>query len=236
MSRSNEGCIALQRNRLPTLVSMLDGLVVSDALDIGCGGGQFLQFMKDHMKVRNPIGVDISRAAVRETRSRGLDAHLVDVSTSNLPFENDCLDLVFCSEVIEHVFDPDFLLGEIWRVLKNEGRVLVTTPNLACWHNRLVLLVGYQPHYTSASAIYDGVGKLLQKPVLHKTGQDETSHIRLFTLRSLEDMLRLHRFRIEITRGFTGTLPRAIRPIDSLFSKLPELASGLAVRAVKEYS
>jgi len=214
---------------------MLDGLRISAALDIGCGNGQFMVFLKDRMKVKKVAGVDISEKAVREARDRGLEAHVVDVSSKNLPFENDYFDLVICSEVIEHVFDTDFLLKEIWRVLKANKHLLITTPNLACWHNRLVLALGFQPHYTSVSPNYDGVGKCLQRPVPHKKEQDETSHIRLFTPRALEELLALHKFRIDMTRGFTGTLPKAIRPIDSLFSRIPSLASGLAVRAVKEY-
>jgi len=215
---------------------MINGLKISVALDIGRGSGEFLGFLKARMKVEKVVGVDISEKAVREVRTHGLEAYVVDVSRESLPFENDYFDLVFCSEVIEHVFDPDFLLEEIWRVLKSRGHTLVTTPNLACWHNRLVLALGFQPHYTSVSPNYDGVGKCLQRPVPHQKEQDGSSHIRLFTLRALEELLALHKYRIDMTKGFTGTLPKAIRPIDSLFSKIPSLASGVAVRAFKGLS
>jgi len=215
---------------------MLVGLDISKALDVGMGNGKFLEFLKERLKVNKVVGVDISENLVRQAIDRGLEAYKVNVCSEILPFEDDYFDLVFCSEVIEHVFDPDFLLEEIWRVLKTNRHVLITTPNLACWHNRLVLALGFQPNYTSVSPNYYGVGKVLQRPVLHRKERDETSHIRLFTLRAIEELLALHKFRIDMTRGFTGTLPRATRPIDSLFSKIPSLASGLAVRAVKRYA
>jgi 2-polyprenyl-3-methyl-5-hydroxy-6-metoxy-1,4-benzoquinol methylase len=53
--------------------------------------------------------------------------------------------LVWCSEVIEHLKDPAFTLGEINRVLKPCGSLLLTTPNSEFWLFRVLRLFGVSP-------------------------------------------------------------------------------------------
>ena len=49
-----------------------------------------------------------------------------------LPFRDACADAVLCTEVMEHVADPDAMLAEIHRVLRPGGRLLLTVPFM--WH------------------------------------------------------------------------------------------------------
>jgi SAM-dependent methyltransferase len=57
---------------------------------------------------------------------------LVDVETMPLPYEDGAFDTVLFCEVIEHlIVDPVFALGEIQRVLADDGQLLLTTPNVA---------------------------------------------------------------------------------------------------------
>uniref|UniRef100_E6Q525 Methyltransferase type 11 domain-containing protein n=1 Tax=mine drainage metagenome TaxID=410659 RepID=E6Q525_9ZZZZ len=73
-----------------------------------------------------------------------------DVS-SRLPFDDACFDVAIFGEVIEHLVDPDAALQEISRVLRPGGYLVLTTPNLACWFNRIVLVIGVQPIFTETS-------------------------------------------------------------------------------------
>ena len=52
----------------------------------------------------------------------------IDV-TAGLPFEGNSVDLVYCSEVLEHIPDPDNFLAEVSRIIKPAGYFLASTPN-----------------------------------------------------------------------------------------------------------
>ena len=60
----------------------------------------------------------------------------------NMPFENNVFDVVLCNHVLEHVKDDILALKEIRRVLKKDGKMILTTPNILMslsrnpWHFR----------------------------------------------------------------------------------------------------
>ncbi|MEA2272698.1 MAG: hypothetical protein QOI98_1406 [Solirubrobacteraceae bacterium] len=97
-------------------------------LDLGCGDGAFAAEL-ERVGVR-PICVDVSEEALRRARSvhPELDVRLV-APDAPLPFEDASFDVVWAGEVVEHVLDVARLLSEVRRVLRPEGRLLVTTPN-----------------------------------------------------------------------------------------------------------
>lgn len=49
-------------------------------------------------------------------------------NAKNLPIENECFDVIICSELLEHVLDPPAVLTEIYRVLAKSGYLLITSP------------------------------------------------------------------------------------------------------------
>ena len=61
------------------------------------------------------------------------------------PFSDESFDLVWCTEVIEHVKNPSFTLGEIHRLLKPDGSLFMTTPNSDFWIFRVFRLFGVTP-------------------------------------------------------------------------------------------
>ena len=107
------------------------------ALDVGCGVGEFTAAMAT--AGAHAIGVDVAEAALRRARARhpGVEFRLVPFD-GPLPFEDGSFELVWASEVIEHVADTARWLSEIRRVLVPRGRLLVTTPS----HGRLRMALG----------------------------------------------------------------------------------------------
>jgi SAM-dependent methyltransferase len=107
------------------------------ALDLGSGAGDFTAAMTE--AGATAIGVEVAEAALKRARERhaGQDFRLVPLD-GPLPFEDGSFDLVWASEVIEHVTDTARWLSEVRRVLVPGGRLLVTTPS----HGRLRVALG----------------------------------------------------------------------------------------------
>jgi SAM-dependent methyltransferase len=106
-------------------------------LDLGCGDGWMTAELAAHGAT--PIGVEIAPAAIGRARRHHprLDFRLAEIE-GELPFEDNAFDIVWASEVIEHIADTARWLSEVRRVLHPGGRLLLTTPN----HSRLRLLAG----------------------------------------------------------------------------------------------
>lgn len=113
-------------------------------LDVGCGMGTISQELQNRgFKV---YGIDFSSVAIEKARGKGINAIECDVDKDGIPFEDSYFDIVWAGDVIEHVFDPLFLLEEISRVLKPTGKVLISTPNDMNVHTRIsIFITGKSP-------------------------------------------------------------------------------------------
>jgi SAM-dependent methyltransferase len=115
-------------------------------LDLGCGSGRFVAALRD--AGAEPVGVEIAEAALERARAvaPGADLRLLGPDGS-LPLEHGSVDLVWCSEVLEHVADGLQLLHEVRRVLRPQGRLLVTVP----YHGRVmaaaIALTRFDAHF-----------------------------------------------------------------------------------------
>src|SRR5436190_7553322 len=97
-----------------------------DVLNIGIGDGSLeLYALRRGWKV---IAVDPDEGAVNRLRAKSVDARSGFIE--QLPVETSCVDVVFASEVFEHLTDKQLTAGleEIWRVLRSNGRLFGTTP------------------------------------------------------------------------------------------------------------
>lgn len=88
-------------------------------LDVGCGSKPY----RSLFAVDAYIGLDIDSEI---SRKRGIADYLYDGNI--FPFADGSFDAVLCNQVLEHVFNPDEFLGEITRVLKPGGKLLLTVP------------------------------------------------------------------------------------------------------------
>ena len=119
--RSRLGALYRTHWLYPTLNRRLRG----HALDIGCGIGDML------MHRGNTVGVDINPNTVAYCNARGATAVLMQ--PDQLPFAAAAFDSVLMDNVLEHIAEPERLLGEVHRVLRPEGRLLVGVPGARGW-------------------------------------------------------------------------------------------------------
>lgn len=68
-------------------------------------------------------------------------------ASSKLPFHDESFDGIFMGELLEHVFDPLQVLQECYRILRHDGLLLITTPNLAALQDRIEFLFGKSPRH-----------------------------------------------------------------------------------------
>jgi ubiquinone/menaquinone biosynthesis C-methylase UbiE len=98
----------------------------SSLLDIGVGSGSNLRMFRDRFEIPVVIGVDPNVDVIEICRANGLVVEYGDVLA--LPFPNRSFDAVVATDVIEHVEDDATALGEVFRVLRPGGFVLLTVP------------------------------------------------------------------------------------------------------------
>ena len=111
-------------------------------LEIGSWPGDFAVCLKRLGYDISGIDIDPARAADRFARER-IRVERCDVERDALPFRDQSFEYIFLTEVIEHLYaDPLYALAELRRVLRPGGRMLVSTPNLTRWENRVLFALG----------------------------------------------------------------------------------------------
>lgn len=104
------------------------------ALDVGCRDGYYSEILKQRGYSVESVDIEPKYAYATVLDANG-----------RLPWKNKAFDLVWCSEVIEHLESPEFSLSEFRRVLKPGGTLIITTPNSGCWFYLILALFGIPP-------------------------------------------------------------------------------------------
>jgi 2-polyprenyl-3-methyl-5-hydroxy-6-metoxy-1,4-benzoquinol methylase len=104
------------------------------ALDIGCREGYQSEWLKK-------LGYSVDSVDIETNYHFGL---VLDVN-NGLPYDDNLYDLVWCSEVIEHLKQPSYVLSEMRRVIKPGGTLILTIPNSNFWLYRILGLFGISP-------------------------------------------------------------------------------------------
>lgn len=110
----------LARKALFEEISKLARYMDGKLLDVGCGSKPYDDIF---VFATEYVGLEIDTYDNRTLKQADFfyDGNF-------FPFEDECYDGVICNQVLEHVFNPDLFLREIHRVLKPQGRLLITLP------------------------------------------------------------------------------------------------------------
>lgn len=106
-----------------------------DVLDLGCGSGDSIDFFRQTAPAVRWVGVDIEDSAEVRTRTRA-DAEFHVFDGEHIPFADHTFDVVFCTQVLEHVARVPPLLAEVTRVLRPGGHLVGSTSQLEPFHSR----------------------------------------------------------------------------------------------------
>jgi ubiquinone/menaquinone biosynthesis C-methylase UbiE len=160
---------AWRRRRALLLAAVEPGQRV---LDLGCGAGRFVAALRE--AGADPVGVELAEAALERARRNvpGADLRLV-APDGSLPLGHGEVDVVWCSEVLEHVPDTIAFLTEVRRVLKRGGRLLVTVPDHGRLKRTLLALAHYDAHYDPLGQHVRFYTRRSLTRALHATGFEE---------------------------------------------------------------
>jgi SAM-dependent methyltransferase len=125
------------------IVTALSALLPRDRpirlLEAGCGDGRFYDLLMFAIRQRlgnDPLhapihgfGLDGDAIRLRNISERNLTPVLGDLET--IPLAKDSVDIVICNSTLEHVGDPQTAIGEMSRVLRRGGHLVMTVPSLS---------------------------------------------------------------------------------------------------------
>lgn len=110
------------RKRLYYIISFLSEIFKKTQIvafvDIGCAEGFYVKNVASLHDRTFCIGIDIARAYIKKARSNynALNTDYIVCDVENLPFKDNSIDVVLCSEVLEHVYNYRSSLAELSRV------------------------------------------------------------------------------------------------------------------------
>lgn len=183
-------------------------------LDVGCWDGSIAEMIK--VAGNNQVdGVEVSKPAIQKAKAKNMQVHEFNLE-SVWPILNKKYDVVFAGEIIEHVFDTDLFLKNISQVLVPKGEVVITTPNIAAFGRRLLLLCGINPMIEITAREHDA------------------GHIRYFTKKDLVNLLLDNNFEVLDFRSDVVNFCASGRIYSKWIpSLIPTLGRSLIVRARK---
>ena len=143
-------------------------------LDAGCAKGFLLKIASQHGW--KPYGFDVSAYAIREARKNCPKANLFVLNAEDkLPFGDGFFEVITALELIEHLKAPENFLKEAYRMLKPNGLLSITTPNIASLFNSRVV-----------RRFYKSLG--------YTTPFDDETHVSYFDSELVTRTLKRHKF------------------------------------------
>lgn len=178
-SEQNFG-IEIKEGRLIKCYKLIDCIKIGKMLDVGCTNGDWGKIWVN--KGWDVHGVDINIDNIKRARTKGIKAEFCDCNAQKLPFSDNEFDFIFAGEIIEHLVDTDSFIQDLYRCLKPKGKLIITTPNLTSFENRMRILLGIYPIWVDYSL--EGSG-----------------HLRAYTPRVLKKQCEKHNLKLLKHKG-----------------------------------
>src|SRR4030067_3529103 len=117
-------------------ISLLLPDKILKVLEVGCGTGNTLVWLKNYKQCTWVGGIEISPTAAAQARAEVDAVYEGDIEHIDLPIASDSLDLILCLDVLEHLINPWNVMLRLQKMLKPGGALIASIPNV---RNRKVL-------------------------------------------------------------------------------------------------
>ena len=123
----------VHNSRLDKIVSLLPQTGTYKILDAGCGEGHLIQKMHARLPHNSYYGADITDIALSSSLERCPFAQFKKMDLGNLAYEKESFDIIICTEVLEHIYEYEVVIAELTRVLKKDGKLIISFPHEPLW-------------------------------------------------------------------------------------------------------
>jgi len=154
---------------------------VDRILDVGCGRGDTLAFLRGEGRCTWTCGVELFSEAGNVAKGRLDEVHVGNIEQLDLPIEPASLDVVLCLDVLEHLIDPWSTVTRLASLLKPGGVLIASVPNVR--HFRVVLPLLFRGQWKYADF-----------------GLMDRTHLRFFTKDSAIELLESAGLRVDAVR------------------------------------
>lgn len=186
-----------EENRLNILKLLPDIEDHVSILDLGCDDGSWTLRLGEKYQKPSLYGVEVVSDRIRKAQGRGISVKSFDLN-GKFDFKDNSFDIVHSNQVIEHLYDTDNFISEVFRILKPGGCFIVSTVSLSSWHNIFSLLLGFQPFDLANISLKGNIGNPLSfwsETETENSKNRSWQHVRLFTPYSLSKFLKIYGFR-----------------------------------------
>lgn len=140
-------------------------------LEVGAAYGETLYYLKQNGIASEAVGVDIFEDVKNKQNYKPLDRFIFgDIEKIELPEYNQYFDLILLPDVLEHLFEPKSVLETLKKYLKEDGKIIVSMPNIRCY-----------------SALYKIVFKGDFK--YEESGIFDYTHVRFYCRKNIQELL-----------------------------------------------
>ncbi len=152
-------------------------------LDIGCYQGANAKYLKDKYDNVKYIGLEGDAEAILNTYSEVDEIHQSDLDTINFSSLNITnVDFIILGDILEHLKEPDALMGKIKKIIHQDALIVVSIPNIQYYETFLQLILGNFPR--------------------RERGIFDKTHLRWFTYKEFRKMVEYDYEIIKFSRSF----------------------------------
>lgn len=186
---------------------------VGKVLEIGCGTGNTLAYMKANGYCDWTCGVDLFPSAVEEAATKLDRVYQGNVEQTDLPIEPGSIDLILCLDVLEHLVNPQKVVAYLHTLLAPGGVIIASIPNVRHRSVVLPLVFGNKWEYRDSGVL-------------------DNTHLRFFVKSTAIELMKSSGLKLEMVAPSTFYGDR----IDKMVSNIPLVGSFFVINYLVKVS